>query len=289
MPALTSSRVRVDWNAARYMGHVDKFPMLAPETELALSRRWREHSDVAAMHRLVTSHLRLVVKIAIGHRGYGLPLDDLIAEGNLGMMRAVKGYDPDRGFRLATYAKWWIRAAIQEYILRNWSLVKIGTTAAQKKLFFNLRRCKRQLQAIDDGELPDEMIGKIAVALDVAEADVISMNQRLAAPDHSLNAPLGEDGGGEWQERLVDPSADQECRLVERDEVVKRRKLLGDALRALMPREQHIVCERWLREEPATFADLSERHSISRERVRQIEVRALDKLHKAVRSTIWAA
>ena len=287
MPTVTS--VGFNRIAARYMRDVQKFPMLTPESEIALARRWRRQGDVAAMHQLVTSHLRLVAKIAIGHRGYGLPIDELIAQGSVGMMHAVKRFDPDRGFRLATYAMWWIRAAIQEYILHNWSLVKIGTTGAQKKLFFNLRRIKAQLRALDEGDLPAETVARIANSLDVPEADVVSMNQRLGAPDQSLNAPLREEGDGERQDWMVDPTTDQETRLADRDELGKRRRLLSDALHVLQPREQEILRARWLREKPATLADLSERHRISRERVRQIEVRAFDKLQKVVRNAAVAA
>jgi len=287
MPTVTSAGFnRI---AARYMRDVQKFPMLTPESEIALAQRWRRQGDVAAMHQLVTSHLRLVAKIAIGHRGYGLPIDELIAQGSVGMIHAVKRFDPDRGFRLATYAMWWIRAAIQEYILHNWSLVKIGTTGAQKKLFFNLRRIKAQLRALDEGDLPAETVARIANSLDVPEADVVSMNQRLGAPDQSLNAPLHEESGGERQDWVVDPTTDQETRLADRDELGKRRRLLSDALHVLQPREQEILRARWLREKPATLADLSERHRISRERVRQIEVRAFDKLQKVVRNAAVAA
>ncbi len=288
MAARKPSLARVDQGVARYMRHVEQFPMLLPEMELALSRRWRELGDVAAMQSLVTSHLRLVVKIASKHRGYGLSLDELIAQGNIGMLRAVKRFDPDRGFRLATYAIWWIRAAVQEYVLHNWSLVKIGTTAAQRKLFFNLRRLKRQLRAIDEGDLPPEMVTKIAAALDVAESDVVTMDRRLCASDYSLNAKLADDGDGEHQDWLVDASADQEAGLLDRDELDKRRRLVHSVIETLRPREQHIVRERWLRDEPTSLADLSERYSISRERVRQLEARALGKLQQAVRRTVYA-
>src|ERR1700760_3589326 len=211
--------------------------MLTPEEELALSKRWRDHQDMEAAHKLVTSHLRLVAKIAMGYCGYGLPVGEMISEGNVGMMQAVKRFDPDRGFRLATYAMWWIRAAIQEYILHSWSLVKMGTTAAQKKLFFNLRRMKGQMQAIDDGDLQPEQVAKIARVLDVPERDVVSMNRRLAAPDHSLNAPMRQDGDGEWQDWLVDETATQETAVADREELDGRRSLLVDALKVLNPRE----------------------------------------------------
>ena len=271
-------------NLARYLQEIRRFPMLAPEEEFMLAKRWREHEDTEAAHKLVTSHLRLVAKIAMGYRGYGLPLNELISEGNVGMMQAVKRFDPDRGFRLATYAMWWIRAAIQEYILHSWSLVKIGTTAAQKKLFFNLRKLKGQLQAIEEGDMSPETVAKIATELDVPEADVVSMNRRLASPDHSLNAPLRAEGEGEWQDWLVDDREDQETALADREELGKRRKLLSKAMGALNERERHILTERRLREEPTTLEDLSQHYNISRERVRQIEVRAFEKLQKAIKS-----
>jgi len=233
----------------------------------------------------VTSHLRLVAKIAMGYRGYGLPLSELISEGNVGMMQAVKRFDPERGFRLATYAMWWIRAAIQEYILHSWSLVKIGTTAAQKKLFFNLRKIKGQLQAIDEGDLSPENVSKIATRLNVPEQDVISMNRRLASPDHSLHAPLRADSdGGEWMDWLVDETESQEVRLAEREELGKRQKLLASAMKTLNERERRILTERRLKDEPTTLEDLSKEYGISRERVRQIEVRAFEKLQKAIRN-----
>jgi RNA polymerase sigma-32 factor len=282
--ATTLPIVGAEGNLTRYLQEIRRFPMLAPEEEFMLAKRWREHEDTEAAHRLVTSHLRLVAKIAMGYRGYGLPLNELISEGNVGMMQAVKRFDPDRGFRLATYAMWWIRAAIQEYILHSWSLVKIGTTAAQKKLFFNLRKLKGQLQAIDEGDMSPETVAKIATELDVPEADVISMNRRLASPDHSLNAPLRQDGEGEWQDWLVDERDDQETAFADREELGKRRDLLTKAMSSLNERERHILTERRLREEPATLEDLSRQYNISRERVRQIEVRALEKLQKAIKS-----
>ena len=273
-------------NLSRYLQDIRKFPMLAPEEELALSKRWRDHEDTAAAHKLVTSHLRLVAKIAMGYRGYGLPISELISEGNVGMMQAVKRFDPERGFRLATYAMWWIRAAIQEYILHSWSLVKMGTTAAQKKLFFNLRRLKGQMQAIEDGDLHPEQVGVIARSLSVSEQDVVNMNRRLAAPDHSLNAPVRADSEGEWQDWLVDEGDSQEQVLAESEEFSGRKALLGEALRTLNERERHILIERRLKEEPATLEDLSQVYSISRERVRQIEVRAFEKLQKAMRTQV---
>ncbi|QJE72148.1 RNA polymerase sigma factor RpoH [Aerophototrophica crusticola] len=271
-------------NLARYLQEIRKFPMLQPEEEYMLAKRWTEHEDAEAAHRLVTSHLRLVAKIAMGYRGYGLPVSELISEGNVGMMQAVKRFDPDRGFRLATYAMWWIRAAIQEYILHSWSLVKMGTTAAQKKLFFNLRKLKGQMQAIEDGDLAPETVAKIAQTLDVPEQDVVNMNRRLASPDHSLNAPLRVDGEGEWQDWLVDEQESQEIRLGERQELGKRKALLAQAMKSLNERERHILVERRLKEEPTTLEDLSQEYGISRERVRQIEVRAFEKLQKAIKA-----
>jgi len=271
-------------NLSRYLQEIRRFPMLAPEEEYMLGKSWREHGDIDAAHKLVTSHLRLVAKIAMGYRGYGLPLSELISEGNVGMMQAVKRFEPDRGFRLATYAMWWIRAAIQEYILHSWSLVKMGTTAAQKKLFFNLRKLKGQMRAIDEGDLSPEQVNKIATTLDVPEADVISMNRRLGSPDHSLNAPLRQDGDGEWQDWLVDESDNQEIRLAENEELGKRKHLLKDAMSALNDRERRILTARRLQDEPITLEDLSQEYGISRERVRQIEVRAFEKLQKSIKN-----
>jgi len=273
-----------DGNLSRYLQEIRKFPMLEPEQEFMLAKRWQEHEDPAAAQTLVTSHLRLVAKIAMGYRGYGLPLSELVSEGNVGMMQAVKRFDPDRGFRLATYAMWWIRAAIQEYILHSWSLVKMGTTAAQKKLFFNLRKLKGQLQAIEDGDLPPEIVTTIATKLEVPENDVINMNRRLASPDHSLNAPLRADGEGEWQDWLVDQEESQEAKLGDRQELGLRRDLLQNAMKTLNDRERHILTERRLRDEPVTLEDLSRKYNISRERVRQIEVRAFEKLQKSIKS-----
>jgi len=271
-------------NLSRYLQEIRRFPMLSPEEEFMLGKRWRELGDIEAAHKLVTSHLRLVAKIAMGYRGYGLPLSELISEGNVGMMQAVKRFEPDRGFRLATYAMWWIRAAIQEYILHSWSLVKIGTTAAQKKLFFNLRRLKGQMRAIDDGDLSPEQVNKIATTLEVPEADVVSMNRRLSSPDHSLNAPLRQDGEGEWQDWLVDDSDNQEIRLAESEEMGKRKALLTNAMTGLNDRERRILTARRLQDEPTTLEDLSQEYGISRERVRQIEVRAFEKLQKAIKN-----
>jgi RNA polymerase sigma-32 factor len=281
-PALP--RISSEGNLSRYLQEIRKFPMLEPGEEYMLAKRWREHADPDAASKLVTSHLRLVAKIAMGYRGYGLPLSELISEGNVGMMQAVKRFDPERGFRLATYAMWWIRASIQEYILHSWSLVKMGTTAAQKKLFFNLRKLKGQLQAIEEGDLSPENLSKIAKELDVPEADVVSMNRRLAAPDHSLNAPLRGDGEGEWQDWLVDDTEDQETTLGDRQELGLRRDLLRAAMTHLTERERDILVERRLRDEPTTLEDLSQKYGISRERVRQIEVRAFEKLQKSIKS-----
>ncbi len=271
-------------NLARYLQEIRKFPMLEAGEEFMLAKSWREHGDSEAAHRLVTSHLRLVAKIAMGYRGYGLPLSELISEGNVGMMQAVKRFDPDRGFRLATYAMWWIRAAIQEYILHSWSLVKMGTTAAQKKLFFNLRKLKGQMQAIDEGDLSAERVRLIAEKLEVPEADVVSMNRRLASPDSSLNAPMRADSEGEWQDWLVDETDSQEIRLAEREELTKRQRLLRRAMEHLNERERHILIERRLRDVPATLEELSGHYGISRERVRQIEVRAFEKLQKSIKN-----
>jgi RNA polymerase sigma-32 factor len=271
-------------NLSRYLQEIRQFPMLEPQEEFMLAKAWREHGDTESAHRLVTSHLRLVAKIAMGYRGYGLPISELISEGNVGMMQAVKRFDPDRGFRLATYAMWWIRAAIQEYILHSWSLVKMGTTAAQKKLFFNLRKLKGQLQAIEEGDLRPETVTQIATKLSVPEQDVISMNRRLAAPDSSLNAPLRVDGEGEWQDWLADDRDSQEVLLADKQELGKRRQLLKDAMGHLNDRERRILTERRLRDEPTTLEDLSQEYGISRERVRQIEVRAFEKLQKAIRN-----
>jgi RNA polymerase sigma-32 factor len=278
--------VAPEGNLSRYLQEIRKFPMLSAEEELELARRWRDAQDERAAHRLVTSHLRLVAKIAMGYRGYGLPVGELISEGNVGMMQAVKRFDPDRGFRLATYAMWWIRAAIQEYILHSWSLVKMGTTAAQKKLFFNLRRLKGQMAALEEGDLQPEQVAKIAHALQVPEQDVVSMNRRLASADHSLNAPVRADSEGEWQDWLVDDQESQEEELAEREDMSNRRQLLNHALKTLNERERHILIERRLKDEPTTLEELSQQYNISRERVRQIEVRAFEKLQKSMKTQI---
>jgi RNA polymerase sigma-32 factor len=273
-------------NLSRYLHEIRQFPMLEQEEEYMLAKRWVEHQDVNAAHRLVTSHLRLVARIAMGYRGYGLPVNELISEGNVGMMQAVKRFDPEKGFRLATYAMWWIRASIQEYILHSWSLVKIGTTAAQKKLFFNLRRMKHRIQAIEDGDLSPEHVTKIADELRVSEDEVVQMNRRLAAPDRSLNAPMRVEGEGEWQDWLADEGESQEVLYGEREELERRRGMLAGAMEALNERERRILHERRLREDPATLEDLSQEFGVSRERIRQIEVRAFEKLQRAVRDAV---
>lgn len=278
LPALVGEN-----SLGRYLSEIRKFPMLEPTEEFMLAKRWQEHQDPEAAHRMVTSHLRLVAKIAMGYRGYGLPMSEVISEGNVGLMQAVKRFDPDRGFRLATYAMWWIRAAIQEYILHSWSLVKIGTTASQKKLFFNLRRVKGQIKALEEGDMTPENVTEVATRLKVSESDVIDMNRRLMAPDHSLNAPLRIDGEGEWQDWLVDETESQETRVADDQEFGMRKKLLDKAMLSLTPRERKILVERRLKDEPTTLEDLSTEFGISRERVRQIEVRAFDKIQRAIR------
>jgi len=275
-----------DASLTRYMQEIRQYPMLAHEEEERLARAWRDKGDQNAAHTLVKSHLRLVAKIAMGYRGYGLPVSELISEGNVGMMQAVKRFDPDRGFRLSTYAMWWIRAAIQEYILHSWSLVKMGTTAAQKKLFFNLRRLKGQMQAIEEGDLQPEHVERIAHLLDVPEQDVVNMNRRLSSPDNSLNAPIKMDGEGEWQDWLVDDSESQETVLADREELTGRKALLSTAMKTLTERERHIMSERRLKDNPTTLEDLSQQYNISRERVRQIEVRAFEKLQKAMKTQV---
>jgi RNA polymerase sigma-32 factor len=278
LPVLTP-----DGGLSRYLQEIRQFPVLDPEEEYMLAKRWREHEDSEAAHKMVTSHLRLVAKMAMGYRGYGLPIGEVISEGNVGLMQAVKRFEPEKGFRLSTYAMWWIRAAIQEYILRSWSLVKIGTTAAQKKLFFNLRRVKTQIQALDEGDMTSAQVALIAQKLSVSEQEVTNMNQRLAGQDNSLNAPLRMDSDGEWQDWLVDEKPNQETELGESEEFKIRHALLEDALQHLTGREKDILTARRLREEPATLEDLSQEYNISRERVRQIEVRAFEKLQRAMR------
>ena len=280
IPALTP-----DDNLSKYLARIRSFPILEKDEEYMLAKAWSEREDVEAAHQLVTSHLRLVAKIAMGYRGYGLPLSDLISEGNIGMMHAVKKFDPERGFRLATYAMWWIKASIQEYILRSWSLVKIGTTAAQKKLFFNLRRLKGKIDAIDGGDLRPEQVTHIAETLDVDESEVISMNQRMSGGDKSLNTPMASDidGGGEWQDWIEDNRENQEVAFAEREEFEAQYSVMRDAIEGLNPREQRIIQARRLTEPPLTLEDLSEEFEVSRERIRQIEVRAFEKLAEAVK------
>ncbi len=273
----------------RYLENIRKFPMLEPDEEFMLAKRWREHDDRDAAHQLVTSHLRLVARIAMGYRGYGLPIGEVISEGNVGLMQAVKRFEPDKGFRLATYAMWWIRAAIQEYILRSWSLVKMGTTAAQKKLFFNLRKIKGQLKAFEEGDLRPDQVKYIAHQLNVSEGDVVSMNRRLGG-DSSLNAPLRADmEGGEWQDWLVDDSVDQETALAESEEKDRRRQMLNDALDGLNDRERRVFEARRLADDPLTLEALSGEFGVSRERIRQIEVRAFEKVQKTMHKAAAAA
>jgi RNA polymerase sigma-32 factor len=273
---------------SRYLSEIKRFPMLEPQDEYILAKRWREHGDRDAAHKLVTSHLRLVAKIAMGYRGYGLPIGEVISEGNVGLMQAVKRFEPEKGFRLATYAMWWIRASIQEYILRSWSLVKMGTTASQKKLFFNLRKAKSRISALDEGDLRPDQVQQIANRLGVPEQDVIDMNRRLGG-DASLNAPLREEGEGEWQDWLADDSADQESALADREESDTRLGALRSALSVLNPRERRIFEARRLADEPVTLEELSAEFGVSRERVRQIEVRAFEKVQAAVKAGVARA
>ncbi|HLN10601.1 MAG TPA: RNA polymerase sigma factor RpoH, partial [Xanthobacteraceae bacterium] len=270
----------------RYLEEIRRFPMLEPQEEYMLAKRWREHGDRDAAHRLVTSHLRLVAKIAMGYRGYGLPISEVISEGNVGLMQAVKRFEPEKGFRLATYAMWWIKASIQEYILRSWSLVKMGTTANQKKLFFNLRKAKSKISALEEGDMRPDQVQVIAKRLGVTEQDVVDMNRRLGG-DASLNTPIREEGdSGEWQDWLVDNSPSQENILVENEEFGNRRKALGEALSVLNERERRIFEARRLADDPITLEELADEFGVSRERVRQIEVRAFEKVQKAVKSSI---
>jgi RNA polymerase sigma-32 factor len=279
------SMMSPDGGLSRYLTEIRKFPMLAKDEEFMLAKRWREHQDPEAAHRLVTSHLRLVAKIAMGYRGYGLPIGEVISEGNVGLMQAVKKFEPDKGFRLATYAMWWIRASIQEYILRSWSLVKMGTTAAQKKLFFNLRKAKSEISALEEGDLRPEQVSQIATKLGVLDSEVISMNRRLAGPDASLNAPLRADSENEWQDWLEDKDAvSQETQLAEDEEKQIRMSLLEEAMTELTDRERHILTERRLKDDPTTLETLASEYGVSRERVRQIEVRAFEKLQRAMRA-----
>ena len=285
MAASTLSVMSPDGGLSRYLSEIRRFPMLRKDEEFMLAKRWQEHEDPEAAHKLVTSHLRLVAKIAMGYRGYGLPIGEVISEGNVGLMQAVKKFDPDRGFRLATYAMWWIRASIQEYILRSWSLVKMGTTAAQKKLFFNLRKAKSEISALEEGDLHPDQVRQIATKLGVLDEEVISMNRRLAGPDASLNAPLRSDSESEWQDWLADDNqVSQESLVAETEERTIRMALLEEAMTELTDRERHILTERRLKDDPSTLEELASQYGVSRERVRQIEVRAFEKLQKAMRA-----
>tara|TARA_X000000950_G_scaffold231152_1_gene279621 strand:+ start:564 stop:1478 length:915 start_codon:yes stop_codon:yes gene_type:complete len=281
--ASTSMTLSPEQGLSRYLTEIRKFPMLEKNEEFMLARQWREQEDTQAAEKMVTSHLRLVAKIAMGYRGYGLPMAEVISEGNVGLMQAVKKFDPDKGFRLATYAMWWIRAAIQEYILRSWSLVKLGTTAAQKKLFFNLRRLKGEMQALDEGDLKPEQAKLIAEKLNVTENEVYSMNGRMSGSDASLNVPMGTDGDMEWQDWLADDDQGQAEEFADKQEFNARMELLTSAMEDLNERERHILTERRLSEEPKTLEELSEVYNVSRERIRQIEVRAFEKLQKAMK------
>ena len=289
MAAKSLPSVSAHGGLTRYLEEIRQFPMLEPQQEYMLAKSWREHGDRDAAHQLVTSHLRLVARIAMGYRGYGLPIGEVISEGNVGLMQAVKRFDPEKGFRLATYAMWWIRAAIQEYILRSWSLVKMGTTAAQKKLFFNLRKIKSQLKALEEGDLRPDQVKQIATRLGVTEEDVVSMNRRLAG-DSSLNAPVRNDAeSGEWQDWLVDETMNQEDRLAESEEKDQRHEMLTSALEGLNERERRVFEARRLAEDPLTLEQLSEEFGVSRERIRQIEVRAFEKVQKAVQKAATQA
>lgn len=283
LPALDISP---EQNLSRYLQDIRKYPMLSFEEEQDLATRWADDGDERAAEILVTSHLRLVAKIAMGYRGYGLPVAELISEGNVGMMQAVQRFDPEKGFRLATYAMWWIRAAIQEYILHSWSMVKMGTTAAQKKLFFNLRRLKGQMNAYEEGDLAPDQVAEISTRLGVSEHEVVNMNRRLSGPDSSLNAPVRLDGDGEWQDWLETDDPSQEDQLGDFQELIRRRQLLAGAMKGLSDRERTILTERRLKESPATLENLSQSFGISRERVRQIEVRAFEKLQKSVKNAM---
>ena len=280
------SLVSPDNNLGRYLDHIKKFPMLEAGEEYLLAKDWLEKQDTKAAHKLVTSHLRLVAKIAMGYRGYGLPIADLIAEGNIGMMHAVKKFDPEKGFRLATYAMWWIKASIQEFVLRSWSQVKIGTTASQKKLFFNLRKIKGKINALEDGDLTPGQVNHIATTLDVSEDDVVSMNRRMLGGDHSLNSPINRQDGeeAEWQDMLTDERENQETQYVNHQEKYIRNKMMLEALDYLKPREKDIIIKRRLTENPKTLENLSQEYKVSRERIRQIETRAFEKLQAIVKS-----
>ena len=278
-----------DAGLSRYLTEIRKFPLLSPEDEYMFAKRWKEHEDSEAARRLVTSHLRLVAKIAMGYRGYGLPVSEIVSEGNVGLMQAVKRFDPDKGFRLATYAMWWIRASIQEYVLRSWSLVKMGTTAAQKKLFFNLRKAKNNIGAIEEGDLTPAHTATLADQLGVTETEVTEMNRRLSGGDASLNAPLRSESESEWQDWLADDTADQETRMAEREEMGDRHELLVTAMKDLTDRERDILQARRLQDEPATLEELSQKYGVSRERVRQIEVRAFEKLQRGMKDAMTPA
>lgn len=283
MAKTTSIALSPEQGLSRYLTEIRKFPMLEKEQEFMLAKRWQQSEDTEAAEQMVTSHLRLVAKIAMGYRGYGLPMAEVISEGNVGLMQAVKKFDPDKGFRLATYAMWWIRAAIQEYILRSWSLVKLGTTAAQKKLFFNLRRIKGEINALESGDLNPDQVREIAERLNVSEKDVLSMNGRMSGSDASLNAPMGQEGDMEWQDWLTDDEPGQAETYANRQEFDSRMTLLQEAMADLSEREQHILQERRLTDEPKTLEELSEVYNVSRERIRQIEVRAFEKIQKAMK------
>jgi RNA polymerase sigma-32 factor len=287
-PVATLPSVSSEGGLARYLQEIRQFPMLQPDEEFMLAKRWKEHGDREAAHKLVTSHLRLVAKIAMGYRGYGLPISEVVSEGNVGLMQAVKRFEPDKGFRLATYAMWWIKASIQEFILRSWSLVKMGTTASQKKLFFNLRKVKGQIQALEDGDLRPDQVKEISRRLGVPEEDVVSMNRRLSG-DASLNAPVRAESEGEWQDWLVDDTETQEDILVENEEKRLRLDLLTEAMEKLTDRERRVFAARRMQEEPATLEDLSQEFGVSRERIRQIEVRAFEKVQKAVKNAAQKA
>jgi RNA polymerase sigma-32 factor len=287
-PVAALPSVSSEGGLARYLQEIRQFPMLQPDEEFMLAKRWKEHGDREAAHKLVTSHLRLVAKIAMGYRGYGLPISEVVSEGNVGLMQAVKRFEPDKGFRLATYAMWWIKASIQEFILRSWSLVKMGTTASQKKLFFNLRKVKGQIQALEEGDLRPDQVKEISRRLGVPEEDVVSMNRRLSG-DASLNAPVRAESEGEWQDWLVDDTDTQEDALVESEEKKLRLDLLTEALDKLTDRERRVFAARRMQEEPATLEDLSQEFGVSRERIRQIEVRAFEKVQKAVKNAAQKA
>ena len=274
--------ISLEGSLSRYLGKIKKFPMLNAEEEYMLAKNWRERGDLKSAHKLVTSHLRLVARMAMGYRGYGLPVSELISEGNIGLMQAVKKFDPEKGFRLATYAMWWIKASIQEYVLRSWSLVKMGTTTAQKKLFFNLKKIKNQISASNYGDLKPEEVNEISKRLNVKKEEVISMNRRMYGKEKSLNDPIKDEGGGEWQDWIADEGLDQELKMSQNQELGDRKKLMHESMEILNPREKEILTARKLSENTATLEELSKKHKISRERVRQIETRAFEKLQKAM-------